>query len=92
MAAGLPIVSTPVFGISEQIRPGVNGLFYNPGDAQTLATLMEKLVLDPEERRRLASNSPWVLKTLSSYDEMVEKYAQVFGEAWLTGNTEVCAA
>src|SRR5262249_29401545 len=32
MAAGLSIVTTPVFGIAEQVRPGVNALIYQPGD------------------------------------------------------------
>src|SRR6266498_3897110 len=32
MAYGLPIVTTPVFGIREQVREGVNGVFYEPGD------------------------------------------------------------
>ena len=32
MAHGLPIVTTPVFGIREQVREDVNGVFYDPGD------------------------------------------------------------
>ena len=92
MAAKLPVVTTPVFGISEQVRPGANGLFYNPGDAHKLATIVESLIVSPGERRRLATNSPWVLKALTSYEEMLDKYSEVFGEAWVTGNVKVCAA
>src|SRR5207249_4672091 len=36
MAAGLPIITTPVFGISEQVRESINALFYRPGDVKTL--------------------------------------------------------
>ena len=31
MAAGLPIVTTPVFGITEQVKEGVNAFLYKPG-------------------------------------------------------------
>src|SRR4029077_11599239 len=37
MAYGLPIVSTRVFGIAEQVGENVNGLLYEPGDTQRLA-------------------------------------------------------
>ncbi len=37
MAAGLPIITTPVFGIAEQVRPRVNALIYQPGDIPGLA-------------------------------------------------------
>ncbi|NEN93331.1 MAG: hypothetical protein F6K48_32390 [Okeania sp. SIO3H1] len=28
MADNLPIITTPVFGIFEQVKPNINGLFY----------------------------------------------------------------
>ena len=31
MAYELPIVTTPVYGIAEQVREGVNAMFYSPG-------------------------------------------------------------
>ena len=37
MAFGLPLITTPVFGIAEQVRDDVNGLFYKPGDVVALA-------------------------------------------------------
>ena len=50
MAWGLPIVTTPVFGIREQVREDVNGLFYAPGDVDALAAAIARLV----DRRRTA--------------------------------------
>ena len=58
MAAGLPIVTTPVFGIAEQVRPSVNALIYQPGDISTLARHLASLVEDEPLRRSLAEASP----------------------------------
>jgi GT2 family glycosyltransferase/glycosyltransferase involved in cell wall biosynthesis/predicted nucleic acid-binding Zn-ribbon protein len=87
MAAGLPIITTPVFGIVEQVRENINALFYQPGDSQALADRLEKLTLDPHLRRKLAANSKHVLETLTDYEAMVEAYGKVFREAWLSGRS-----
>ena len=57
MAWGLPIVTTPVFGIREQVREDVNGIFYEPGDVEALAGAIARLVTDNELRARLADNA-----------------------------------
>jgi O-antigen biosynthesis protein len=81
MVAGLPIVTTPVFGIREQIREDVNGLFFEPGSVATLASILQRVILDDELRDRLASNSRPVLDSLTSYSEMLHQYGEIFREA-----------
>lgn len=81
MACGLPIITTPVFGIAEQVREEVNALFYQPGDAAQLARQIERLTMDQELRARMSDNSPLVLQCLTQFDEMIEAYATVFREA-----------
>ena len=85
MAAGLPIITTPVYGISEQVRENVNALWYAPGDTAGLAAHIQKLCREPDLRDRLARNSRHVLDTLNDFDEMVAEYGRVFREAWLSG-------
>ena len=85
MAAELPIVTTPVFGISEQVRPDVNAIVFEPGDVTALARALVHLLEDGDERKRLAANSPRVLETLTNYESMVAAYGDLFREAWLTG-------
>jgi glycosyltransferase involved in cell wall biosynthesis len=48
MAAGLPCVTTPVGGIPELIRDGVEGFLVEPGDIQTLAARLAQLLRDAE--------------------------------------------
>ena len=75
MAWGLPIVTTPVFGIREQVREGVNGLFYAPGDVDALAAAITRLVTDDALRARLAGNAVPALDALTDFDAMVEPTA-----------------
>jgi glycosyltransferase involved in cell wall biosynthesis len=86
MAAGLPLVTTPVFGIREQVQEGVNGLFYAPGQPAELARALAELIGDDVRRREMGVKSLDVLAGLTSFDEMVAAYAALFREAWATGN------
>jgi len=81
MASGLPIVSTPVFGLSEQLADGINAVFYPPGDVAALAVALERIVEDPDSRAAMARQSPLVLAGLKSFDEMVDDYEGFFREA-----------
>ncbi len=55
LAAGLPIVTTPVGGIPEVIEDGVNALLVTPGDVEALAAALLKLLSDGELRRRMSA-------------------------------------
>jgi glycosyltransferase involved in cell wall biosynthesis len=81
MAAGLPIVTTPVFGIAEQVRPSVNGLFYEPGNGQKLAEHLITLATDRELRTRFAEASPWVLRGLPRDRDVDVAYERIFRAA-----------
>jgi O-antigen biosynthesis protein len=84
MASGLPIISTPVFGLAEQLVDGVNALFYAPGNIPGLAAALERLLTDDGQRLALARQSSTVLSSLKTFDEMVDDYAEIFREASLT--------
>ena len=57
MAAGLPVVASDVGGIPEVVRDGETGLLVPPGDVDALARALDRLVADPELRRRLAAGA-----------------------------------
>ena len=81
MYSGLPIITTPVFGISEQVRPGINALFYPPGDIPKMVAHLKRLVQEDGYRQSLAETSQWVLRGLPTFREMDEKYRDVFAAA-----------
>jgi O-antigen biosynthesis protein len=87
LAMGLPIVTTPVFGIAEQVQDKVSALFYPPGNAQALADSITRLLEDATLRKTLAANTIPALNALTDLDSMVDAYGEVFREAWLSGGT-----
>jgi glycosyltransferase involved in cell wall biosynthesis len=81
MALGLPIITTPVFGIAEQVRPSYNALTYEPGEIRTLARHLAHLVQDERSRRSLAEASTWMLRSLPDGARMDEQYRRTFQAA-----------
>lgn len=55
MAAGVPVVSTPVGGIAELLDDGRAGLLAAPGDAAGLASAVGRLLDDPRLAARVAA-------------------------------------
>ena len=81
MHMGLPIITTPVYGVPEQVWENVNGLYYHPGDTAKLASDISQLVRDQALRRRLAANSLQVARVLPDDVEVAASYAQMLREA-----------
>jgi len=76
-AYGLPVITTPVFGCSEIIRDGIDGLHYQPGDVADLRAKIARIRTDAELRERLSKT----LTHLPSFDESLAMYARCFTEA-----------
>ena len=57
LALGIPVVATAVGGIPEMIEDGVEGLLVPPRRPEALAGAVERLVADPDLRRRLAAGA-----------------------------------
>ena len=55
MAAGLPVIATRVGAVPDMIRHDVEGLLCAPGAPEELADAIERLLADPELRRRLGA-------------------------------------
>ena len=81
MAFGLPIIATPVNGVVEQVRAGVNAEFYEPGDAASLARLIADFVSNPEKRAHYRKNSAGVLLSLNSHEDTARMLAGVIRQA-----------
>jgi glycosyltransferase involved in cell wall biosynthesis len=56
MRAGLPVVASAVAGIEEAVLDGETGFVVRRGDAETLRSRVEQLLLDAGLRQRLGAN------------------------------------
>ena len=82
MYYSLAIVTTPVFGITEQLTNKISALFYTPGDTVQLADYIDRLAVDGALRKELSSNASLRLERLTNFDEMLQQYAEVFVGAY----------
>ncbi len=57
MAAGTPVVTTPISGIPEIVRDGVNGLLVRPDDATAVADAVVRLRDDRDFARRISAEA-----------------------------------
>ncbi|MCX6248444.1 MAG: glycosyltransferase family 4 protein [Bacteroidetes bacterium] len=84
MAAGIPVIAPRMAGYPEIIEDGVNGLLFNPGDAEDLAKKIEMLWNDPELRARLGENGRKRLETHYSPEVYYKKLIAVYKVAGLS--------
>ncbi len=85
MAYQLPIITTPAFGIVEQVQEEVNALFYEVDNPSSLAKGLSRLIQDSALRQRFSMNSRAVLNILNDFESMSHAYGELFKEAWLAG-------
>lgn len=83
----LAIITTPVFGIVEQVKHNTSALYYEPGDIEKLTQHIMKLSSDEKLRKQLSTNAKIALNILPTLDEMSSSYEEVFKEAWLSGES-----
>ncbi len=81
MTFGLPIVTTPVYGVVEQVVERENALFYQPGDTRVLSQHIEYLVSDEARRFQMGERSRQRISQMTTFDEMVAAYASISREA-----------
>lgn len=80
-AFGLPIVSTPCCGISEQVYWGFNALRFEPGDAAGLAGQLGRVLADDRLRDRMGFRSRAAFDAHLDEREMLDRYEAVIRAA-----------
>jgi glycosyltransferase involved in cell wall biosynthesis len=81
MSFGLPIISTPVFGVVEQLPEPSDAYFYEPGDVGLLGKLMLEMANKPIVRHRLSECSKARFAEMPSFEEMLQAYEHVLRDA-----------
>jgi len=78
MAAGAPIVSTPVGGIPEAVIDGHNGYLVAPGDIDALHDRLRRLVLDAGLRDRMGRRSRELMEKHFELDALLDRLVEVY--------------
>jgi len=81
MAAGKPVIGTPVGGVGEVIIPGKTGLLAQPGDPEGLASAILSLINDRKWAARLAQDGRAHVSACFSADATARKYLEAYQEA-----------
>lgn len=81
MAAGKPIVTTPVGGIPEAVEEGGNGYLVNPGDVDQLAARLEQLCSDSTLRNRMGERSRQIIYDKFESHSLVSRLLTIYTEA-----------
>jgi glycosyltransferase involved in cell wall biosynthesis len=83
-ACGLPLVSTAVAGIPDIVVDGVTGIIVPERDPEALAAAIDRLLADPELRRRMGQAARELAEGEFSQEvsgrRMVEAFAEAVGE------------
>lgn len=78
MAAGLPIVSTPLAGVPEMVETGVNGLLVPEHAPEAVAAAIEYLIANPEQARRFGERGREIAREKFSIETSAQALRALF--------------
>jgi glycosyltransferase involved in cell wall biosynthesis len=78
MAAGLPVISTPLGGIPEMVEHDVNGELVPERDPAAICAAMERLISDPQRARRLGDRGRQVAREKFSIERSGRELRELF--------------
>ncbi len=79
-AYGLPVITTPVGGIPDVAKNGENLLLFNPGDIDTLAGCLDKMISDKYFRDKIAQESLTLANTTFNIDTINKQISEMYCE------------
>ena len=80
MASGVPVIATPVGGIPDVIRDGVNGLLVDPGQPEPLARAIVTMLTDDALRTRLRGAAHSDVRKRYSTEAVIEDLETLYRE------------
>ena len=78
MAAGLPVIASAISGIPELVEHEITGLLVPPKDSDALARAIDRLLDDPELRRRLIAGGRRRVREEYDLDVISAKLTRLF--------------
>ena len=78
MAAGLPVIGTPVGGITDFLKDGQTGLYAKVDDPKDLAEKIRRLLVNPELRKELIKNGQALAQENYSWNRIARLFKNIF--------------
>jgi colanic acid/amylovoran biosynthesis glycosyltransferase len=78
MAAGLPVISTPLAGVPEMVEPEVNGELVPERDPKAICAAMERLISDPARARGLGDRGRQIAREKFSIETSARQLREIF--------------
>jgi glycosyltransferase involved in cell wall biosynthesis len=80
MAAGIPVIATPVGGIPDFLTDGETGLFCEVNNPQSIAQKVEKLIKDKESREYIVKNAKKMVEERYSWERVAGEMKRIFNK------------
>ena len=80
MGAGVAVVTTPVGGIPDVVKDGVNGVLVRSGDIAGIAESLIRLLMDADLRGRLTDAGRRTVEKMNSLPIVDENLRRLYGE------------
>jgi glycosyltransferase involved in cell wall biosynthesis len=81
MAHARPVVASAVGGLPDMVRDGETGLLVPPRDPAALRAAIDRLLADPELRRRLGCAARDRIAELCSWERVLDRTIQAYEDA-----------
>jgi glycosyltransferase involved in cell wall biosynthesis len=81
MAAGIPVIATPVGGIPDFLKDGETGLFCEVDNPRSIAQKVEKLLKDKESREYIVKNARKMVEEKYQWEAIAERMKEIFESA-----------
>jgi glycosyltransferase involved in cell wall biosynthesis len=83
MAAGVPVVASPVGGVPEVVVDGTSGFLAAPGDVATLQRLLRRLLLDRELGARIGAAGRETVRARFAAERALRRLEELYAELGL---------
>lgn len=77
-AYGIPCVVTPVGGIPDIVKDGINGLIFPVGDIEALASKLEKLITNRDLRKKIVGETDKYVNNDFNVSSINKKLGQIY--------------
>jgi glycosyltransferase involved in cell wall biosynthesis len=84
MAAGVPVIASPVGGVAEVVVDGVSGVLVAPGDGATLSRALRRLLLDREAAARIGAAGRETVRARFAPEKALAQLEEVYADVGLS--------